>query len=99
MKNLIKKIIQSWPIILILAVSGFLFYQNYVPGTWLTGWDSTQPELNFKANLIRDLNAIWQEYRGVGVLDGMAHAANLVHLAYIWILSLFWLLGSVLELW
>lgn len=77
------------PVVLIIIAEVILFKANYVPGTWLIGWDSTQPELNFKAHLLRDINAVWQEYRGLGVLDGMAHAANIVHLFYVWLLSLF----------
>ncbi|MBI3282964.1 hypothetical protein HYZ70_02705, partial [Candidatus Curtissbacteria bacterium] len=88
MKDFFKKLFTFWPIFVLLALEILLFKANYVSGTWLIGWDSTQPELNFKVNLFRDLNAVWQEYRGLGLLDGMAHAANLVHLIYTYLLSL-----------
>lgn len=78
---------RNWPVFFLVAVEIVLAAKNIVPGTWLTGWDSTQPELNFKLNLVRSLTSVWQEYRGLGLPDGMAHAANIVHLFYVWILS------------
>ena len=77
------------PILAILAVEAVLFIANYTPGTWLIGWDSTQPELNLSLALGRLLSPVWQEYRGLGVLDGMAHAANILHWFYIFVLGLF----------
>lgn len=65
-----------------------LFFLNYKPGTWLIGWDNLLPELNFSANFKRGLYSVWQEYRGLGLLDGMAHAASLVHTLFLFVLSL-----------
>ncbi|MBI2612150.1 hypothetical protein HYW54_05425 [Candidatus Gottesmanbacteria bacterium] len=62
---------------------------NYQPGTFLVGWDNVMPELNFAANLERNVFSVWQEYRGLGLLDGMAHAALLPHTLGIYLLSLF----------
>lgn len=65
-----------FPIILIFF-SLILAYQNYTPGTYLSGWDNLHPEFNFRVNIIRSLFAPWQEYQGLGLLGGMAHAADL----------------------
>ncbi len=78
---------QHWPIFLLIFISFFLFLTNYVPGSFLLGWDNTVPELNLKLNLIRFLSAVWQEYRGLGTLDGMAHTANIMHWLYSALLS------------
>lgn len=64
------------PLVFFILIS-FLFVKNYASGTFLTGWDNLHPEFNFKLNIIRSLNAAWQEYQGVGLLGGMAHAAAL----------------------
>lgn len=63
--------------LLLLGICVFVAYRNYVPGTWLIGWDSLLPELNLKLNIARSLSAVWQEYQGLGLLGGMAHAADL----------------------
>lgn len=62
---------------LILAIVTFISFKNYTPNTYLTGWDNLHPEFNFRLNIERSLNAVWQEYQGVGVLGGMAHSADL----------------------
>lgn len=78
----------TYPLIL-LVIEAVLFVANYTPKTYLIGWDNVMPELNLKLNYLRALNAVWQDYRGLGTLDGMAHAANLFHVIYINILSFF----------
>lgn len=88
MRKILKILSVLVPAVAIIAFEIFLFKANYVSDTWLVGWDSTQPELNLSENFARNISAIWQEYRGLGVLDGMAHAANIVHFFYIYLLSL-----------
>src|SRR3989338_4505961 len=77
-----------WLWIVFALVEVVVLYINYLPGTYLIGWDNTVPEFNLKLNLVRILNSVWQEYRGVGILDGMAHGANIMHWVYIALLSL-----------
>ena len=77
LKRLLKEkpyIISIFIITLIVVV---ISYKNYVPGTWFTGWDNLHPEFNFKLNLHRVLNAVWQENQGLGLLSGMSHSADL----------------------
>jgi hypothetical protein len=81
-----------WDFLLVLALLGvsiFLSFRNYIPGTWMLGWDSLVPELNFKLNIARSLSAVWQEYQGLGLLGGMAHAADLPRQVVLWFSSLF----------
>jgi len=74
-------------VILLLFFELILFAFNYKPHTWLAGWDNQHPNLNFAANFERSLFGVWQEYRGLGFFDGMAHTANLIHTAFIYLLS------------
>ena len=76
----------SYPLLLIL-IEAVLFVANFTPKTFLIGWDNVMPEFNLKLNYIRAISSVWQEYRGLGTLDGMAHAANLMHVFYINLLS------------
>lgn len=89
MKYFKNLVVNFWPIAFLVVVSLILFLANYVPGTFLLGWDNTVPELNLSLNLSRFLSGVWQEYRGLGTLDGMAHSANIVHWLYSALLSLF----------
>jgi len=76
MINWLKKNIYS---LLLLLISILLFAVNYKPGTWLIGWDNLFPEFNFFLNIKRDFFAIWQQYRGLGLVDGMSHASLIIH--------------------
>ena len=75
MINWLKKNIYS---LLLFVISIFLFAVNYKPGSWLIGWDNVFPEFNFKLNIGRDLLGIWQQYRGLGLVDGMSHVSLLI---------------------
>lgn len=75
--------------ILLVFTSLVLFLVNYKPGTFLVGWDNVFPEFNFTLNIKRDLFAIWQQYRGLGVVDGMSHASLIVQDLIRLFLSLF----------
>jgi len=81
------KINRFYPILILLVVEILLFWTNYTPGTYFLGWDNLFPELNFKENIRRGLFAIWQEYRGLGLLDGMSFAANLPHYLFLYLIS------------
>ncbi|MEX0895447.1 MAG: hypothetical protein WDZ94_00740 [Patescibacteria group bacterium] len=59
---------------------------SFQSGTFLLGWDVTAPELAISLNLERSIFGVWQTYRGLGTLDGMAHVANVIHV----LLMAFW---------
>jgi len=72
---------------LIFILWAAVVFANYTPNTYLTGWDNLHPEFNFGLNITRSLSATWQEYQGVGLLGGMAHAADLPRQIILWIFS------------
>lgn len=75
MANWLKKNIYS---LLLIIISIFLFMLNYKRDTWLIGWDNVFPEFNFSLNIKRDFFAIWQQYRGLGLVDGMSHTSLII---------------------
>lgn len=75
--------------LLIVLIASLLFYINYKPGTYLTGWDNLQTELYPWISIKRAFFAVWQEYQSFGLVSGLAHAADLVRSVFIWFLSLF----------
>jgi len=76
-KRLLKEKPYLISVLIITLIVIVISYKNYVPGTWLTGWDNLHPEFNFKLSLHRALNAVWQENQGLGLLSGMSHSADL----------------------
>lgn len=86
-KKIVSFINKYWPVMVIFFIEVILFINNYEPETFLIGWDNIMPEFNLLLNLKRSLFGVWQEYRGLGFLDGMANSANLFHTIYIFLLS------------
>lgn len=88
--NTFKKILSNYFFVILLVLLEIaLFTANYRSGTFFVGWDNLLPELNFNANFERSLFGVWQEYRGMGFLDGMSFVANFVHYVFTFLLSLF----------
>ncbi|MGA2967631.1 MAG: hypothetical protein ABSD69_00450 [Candidatus Levyibacteriota bacterium] len=55
--------------------------------TFLIGWDNLQTELGNSLNLQRGLFSVWEEYQGLGLLAGNAHAADLIRQIFITLIS------------
>lgn len=77
-----------YPAILTIVVL-VLFKANYVPGTWLSGWDSLHPEFDFGLYWQRILNGAWQEHQGVGAPASQSHAAEIPRVMVLWVMSWF----------
>ncbi|MBI3289947.1 hypothetical protein HYZ78_00955 [Candidatus Microgenomates bacterium] len=76
----------NWAIAALILLEIFLLVVNFRPGTYLVGWDAVTPEMNFSQNLKRNVFSVWQDYRGLGLVDGMSYAANLPHTVFLWVL-------------
>ncbi len=82
-----RLVARYWPLLGLIVVELFLISANYTHGTFLIGWDNVMPEFNFLENFKRSVWGVWQEYRGLGLYDGMSHIANLPHTFLLWTLS------------
>jgi len=71
--------------VIIIALSVVNLRGNY----FLSGWDNLHPEFNFSENIKRAFFAGWQEYQGVGLPTGNAHATDLIRSIVLWLLSSF----------
>lgn len=87
MRRFLPNLPSVWPIALLTFTEGMLIGANYKPGTWLMGWDNVMPEFNFLQAVRTNIFGVWIEHRGLGLPDGMGHAANLVHTLIVWLLS------------
>lgn len=80
-------IIKHYPLLLLFVLTLIVAATNYTPGTFLSGWDNLHPEFNFSLNIKRSIFAVWQEYQGLGLLGGMAHASDLPRQIVLWLVS------------
>ncbi|QQG47501.1 MAG: hypothetical protein HY044_00160 [Candidatus Woesebacteria bacterium] len=85
MVNFLKRF-SIYPVLLFIVIF-IVCVRNYTPGTYLTGWDNLHPEFNFGVNISRSISAVWQEYQGLGLLGGMAHAADLPRQLFLFLTS------------
>ncbi|MEK7524755.1 MAG: hypothetical protein AAB548_00065, partial [Patescibacteria group bacterium] len=98
-RPLLNWLAHHWLLFILIAFSLGLAFLNYQPGTVLTGWDNLHPESNFSVNIKRSLFAVWQEYQGLGLLGGMAHAADLPRQLFLFALSFFLPISILRYLW
>jgi hypothetical protein len=85
-KNLLSN---HFPILSLITVWAILFIANYTPGTYLTGWDNLQTELDPALAVKRALYSGWQEYQSFGLPAGMGHAADLMRSLALYFASFF----------
>ncbi len=72
-----------FPLILI-SFSLLLFFLNFNPNTWLSGWDTLHPEFNFSLNIQRIFNGVWRYEQGLGAVAGHSHMADLPRILFLW---------------
>lgn len=86
--NKIKSLLaNNFFVLLIFLIEIILFIVNYNLGTYFLGWDNLFPEMNFPENIARSFFGVWQESRGLGLLDGMSFSANITHYIFLYVVS------------
>jgi hypothetical protein len=86
----VKKILSSsfiFPLI-IIVLSVIICFLNYTPHTFLTGWDTLHPELNFFLNFKRLLN-IWHSEQGLGTIPAHAQMSDLPRVFILYLFHFF----------
>ncbi len=73
----------------IVLFSLFICTLNYTPDTYLTGWDTLHPELNFPLNFKRLIFGLWRSEQGLGAVAGHSHMADLPRVLILWLLNIF----------
>lgn len=86
-------------VLLLLALNIAIVVANFPPNHWLSGWDNLHPEFNFGININRVFFSAWEEFQGLGLPSGMAHASDLPRLLIMWILSFILPLNSLRIVW
>lgn len=84
MKNLLLK--SGYPLTLLIIIL-IVCFQNYSPGTYLSGWDTLHPEFDFSDYFKRTIS-MWQQHQGLGAVASQAHASELPRLLIYYISSI-----------
>lgn len=79
---------RNYPLTILLLALFAVFITNFSPNTYLLGWDNRAQELSPLLNLKRYIFSVWQEYQGLGLLAGHAHASEIIHSVFITLLSI-----------
>lgn len=99
MKIIKRTLLHNWPPFVLTALVLVIALVNFKPDTYLTGWDNLHPEFNFGINIKASFFSVWQEYQGLGLVGGMAHAADLLHQIFLLFLSFFLPGNSLRYIW
>ena len=94
MLSLLKKIRIDLFIVFLIFLSSVLFFLNYSPNTFLSGWDTLHPEFNLQLYLSRILS-VWQSHQGLGAPPAQAHAAELPRMIIVWLFTVMFPLSFV----
>ena len=73
-----------FPIILIF-ITLLICFRNYTPNTFLTGWDTLHPELNFSLNFKR-LLTFWHSEQGLGAIPAHAQMSDIPRVFILYLL-------------
>lgn len=86
MLSIFKKIKIDYFLVFLIFIALFLIYNNYTPGTFLSGWDTLHPEFNFPLYFQRAFS-FWQEHQGLGAPASQAHIADIPRVFLLWLLN------------
>lgn len=76
-----------YPVVLFLIIL-VICIKNYVPGTFLTGWDTLHPEFNMALYWQRILGGVWQEHQGLGAVASQSHASEIPRMLILTVINL-----------
>lgn len=75
------------PVIITVLVL-ILFWSNYIPGTYLTGWDNVHPEFSLGDYTRRVVFGAWQEQMGTGGPEAQGYSSEIFRMPIIFLLQL-----------
>lgn len=65
-----------------------ILVQTYVPGTWLSGWDTLHPEFDFLLNFKRLFFGVFRQEQGLGAVAAHSHMSDIPRVLFLWISSI-----------
>ncbi|GEM_PF-708891 len=73
-----------WPASIFL-ITLLIIITNYVPGKWLTGWDTLHPEFNFPSQISNVIFGVWRQDQGLGAVAAHSHMSDLPRIITLWL--------------
>ncbi len=83
-----------YPVLLTIIIV-FIALANYMPGTFLSGWDTLHPEFDFPLNFNRLFFGVWRDEQGLGAVAGHTHMSDLPRVIFLWIMHFAFPLSSL----
>ncbi len=75
---------QFWSEMIIIFLWLMILAGNLLtPSVWIMGYDNMMPELNLSLAWERSFFSIWQDYRGLGVVNSVMDAAEITRLPWV----------------
>lgn len=84
-----------WLAAILIFLSGIVCMANYIPNTFLSGWDTLHPEFNIPLALTRIINGVWRTDQGLGAVAIQSHIAELPRIIFLWFASFLFPLSSL----
>ena len=84
-----RKILDNFPILTLIFIALILAFQNYTPGTFLSGWDTLHPEFNFGLNFERLFFGVFRSEQGLGAVAAHSHMSDLPRVVLLYIFHYF----------
>lgn len=85
--TLINKKGELWAPFFLLFLSSYLAFINWVPGTYLSGWDTLHPEFNFQLAFKRLIFGVFRSDQGLGAVAAHAHMSDLPRVLILYLMS------------
>lgn len=70
---------------LLLLITVTICLLNYIPGTFLTGWDTLHPEFNFPQQFSNIFFGVFRSDQGLGAIAAHSHMAELPRVIFLWL--------------
>ena len=80
-----RSIREHFFVITIVLITVVLAWNNYTPGTFLSGWDTLHPEFNFGLNFQRLIFGVFRSEQGLGAVTAHSHMSDLPRVILLYI--------------
>jgi len=84
-----RSIREHFFVIIIVLITVILAWNNYTPGTFLSGWDTLHLEFNFGLNFQRLFFGVFRPEQGLGAVTAHSHMSDLPRVILLYIFDQF----------